>query len=100
MEIAAQCEARNLVADLEWVPRELNDEADALSRGIFDGFDPRLRVPVDLDLVPWRVLPLMLEQGQQLQALKKELKANAKPTHAAPAARRGRRVTLKDKDPW
>ncbi len=100
MEIAAQCEARNLVADLEWVPRELNDEADALSRGIFDGFDPRLRVPVDLDLVPWRVLPLMLEQGQQLQALKKELRANAKPTHAAPAARRGRRVTLKDKDPW
>ena len=39
MEIAEEMRERGMVADVTWTPRSANEEADALSRGVTDGFD-------------------------------------------------------------
>ena len=48
MELAAQLEHRSAELFLEWSPRTMNQEADALADGRIDGFNPAIRVPVDL----------------------------------------------------
>jgi len=65
MELAARLEASRLQLDLDWVPRELNQEADDLPNGIFDKFDPELRVPVDLDMVQWQMLDRLMKEGAE-----------------------------------
>ena len=61
MELATRLEASRLQLDLDWVPRELNQEADDLSNGILDKFDPELRVPVDLGMVQWQMLDRLMK---------------------------------------
>ena len=65
MELATCLEASRLQLDLDWVPRELNQEADDLPNGIFDKFDPELRVPVDLDMVQWQMLDRLMKEGAE-----------------------------------
>ena len=48
---------------LDWVPRELNQEADDLSNGIVAAFTPQLRVPVDLGNLEWKVLGRLMAEG-------------------------------------
>ena len=48
MELAEQLEAANLLLNVCWRPREENEPADALTTGVFRGFDPGLRVSVSL----------------------------------------------------
>ncbi len=100
MEIAIQSEARNIILDLEWVPRDANEEADALSRGITTGFSPEHRVHLDVKSLPLQVMETMMKQGQEFQALKQQRRA-AEHRQTAPkprAARAGNR--LRDRDPW
>ena len=47
MELAAVSEKLSLDLSLKWCPREMNDEADALSNADTSGFDPALRIEVD-----------------------------------------------------
>ncbi len=100
MEIAIQSEARNLVLDLEWVPRDSNEEADALSRGDTTGFDPAHRVTLDLENLPLQVMNDMMKQGQELQALKQQRRAETHAPHTE--ARRASRPEqrLKTREPW
>ncbi len=65
MELAARLESSRLQLDLDWVPRELNREADDLSNSIFDKFTPELRVPVDLSLVQRQVLGRLMKEGAE-----------------------------------
>ena len=60
MEASAQMEARGLVLDLEWVPREASKEADALSNMVFAGFSADRRIALDVAKVPFLVLPELL----------------------------------------
>ena len=46
---------------LGWVPRDQNEEADALTNGDFASFSKELRVDVDVANVRWLILPRMLE---------------------------------------
>ena len=64
MELAAQLDARSLRLDAAWVPREFNQEADDLSNGVLDGFDPRRRVGGEsFEQVPFLVLNEFMKQG-------------------------------------
>ena len=63
MEAAAQMEARGIVLTLQWLPREVNTEADALSNFRFSGFDSKNRIEIDLKDLPFLVLPRLSESA-------------------------------------
>ena len=97
VELAAQCESRGLDLHLEWVPRGVNSEADALADGEFDGFSPELRVEVDFGNVGWIVLEDLLREGQAFY----ENAARKAPTAGtARAPRPVGRKRLREREPW
>ncbi len=65
MELAARLEASRIHLDLDWVPRELNQEADDLSNGKVAAFSSQHRVPVDLATVEWRLLQRLKAEGAE-----------------------------------
>eukprot|EP00974_Lingulodinium_polyedra_P095674 9274019-Lingulodinium_polyedra.AAC.1 len=65
MELAAQCERLQLFLAFVWVPREENLEADEFSNGISTSFRPENEVKIQLDAIPWIVLPTMLAAGEE-----------------------------------
>ena len=79
MELAARTAAARCRLQLEWTPRESNDEADALSNGRTEGFDPAKRILVDLASVRWLVLTELMESGRQFS---QELRAVRAQRHA------------------
>ena len=52
MEMHALMEARGVWIHNEWTPREFNEEADALSNEEFAGFDPGLRIVIEMAVKP------------------------------------------------
>ena len=46
LELYIQLRKKGMELRLDWIPRDLNSEADALSNMNFDGFDPALCLPV------------------------------------------------------
>eukprot|EP00974_Lingulodinium_polyedra_P047660 4574878-Lingulodinium_polyedra.AAC.1 len=80
-EVAAQLQMRSWDLSLEWVPRNQNEEADALTNEDFSGFRSDLRIVPDLGELPWQVLPRMVAVAEDLfarvQAAKVEAAAGA-----------------------
>ena len=64
MELAFELKKREIIADVAWIPRESNVEADALSNGDFSQFNEELRVKVDLPKLQWHFLDRALAMGQ------------------------------------
>jgi hypothetical protein len=102
MELAAAMEAKGLVLDAAWSPREWNVEADALTNQRFEGFDPARQRKLDLRTHSWRLLGELLEDGRGFYAAAQEQRAAARLSHAkAPRSRRLRKeAALKERDPW
>jgi hypothetical protein len=103
-ELATIMEDRCLVMDLNWAPRDQNEEADALSNFDFGRFDVSRRIPVVLEELKFNVLHVLLRDGEafyrDLQK-EKELEAERKIVAVETIApRRGKKVTLKARDPW
>ena len=77
-EVCAQLRRRGMDLQLEWVPREENDAADALTNYDFGEFSEELRVPVNVEEMPFQVLSEYLKASealyQEVQALKQERK--------------------------
>ena len=101
MELAACMEESNLRIELEWTPRESNQEADALSNQNSTGFTEELRVPLSLEDEKWIVLQEMLTQGEIFE---KERKAVREQTRVAAQTsshiRKGQQTKLKEREPW
>ena len=105
MELAAQMRVRDLSLQLQWAPRTVNVEADALTNGAFRGFTPELRVPFDLGSFGWIVLDGLMKAGGELQREKQRLKAAAALAGGgggAPQAgkKRRREDRLRVREPW
>ena len=103
LEAAHQMRKRRLLLRAHWLPRDENEEADALTNLDFRHFDPRRRIEVDLDKVGFEVLPGLFDHGE---AYLKELDAQRQSAKEA-AAKRGRRErkrphaeSLAAVDPW
>eukprot|EP00973_Karenia_brevis_P007306 988799-Karenia_brevis.AAC.1 len=64
MEVAHQLTARNAEITLEWVPRDQNQDADDLSQGEFERFDPKKGVEVDIS--EFEVMRKMMLSGKEL----------------------------------
>ena len=107
MEMAAQLDALDSEMELAWVPRNQNTEADDLTNDRTEEFDESLRVEVDLDRLPFLVLPKLMEQAGRLDA---ELKLHRTSKEAKleklreernlPEAKRTKKGEMRWKDPW
>ena len=102
MELAAQAEARRLRIELEWAPRDLNEEADALTNSDASAFNPDLRVDMRLDKLKWLVMPELMEAGMDFDREKRELMASraAEDPGRRRLRKRRREDALKVRDPW
>lgn len=78
MQLTSTLADRSLWLDLEWTPRESNIEADALTNNDFTGFDPALRIPVDWDSFPKKVLEDVLAAGLGFEKSIKDMRERQK----------------------
>ena len=113
-KLAAQMENGRWDLELEWVPRDQNIEADALTNNDFSSFSPEHQIKVDPMKLGFLVLNDMLNLGDDFYEKKEAAKAAAKeaterlssakgpaPDVGAQAGRVGRRrKTFKETQPW
>ena len=95
MELAEELRCQDLRMDLEWVKREENEAADALSNGDWSSFDEKLRVEVKSGEIEWRILKEVQERSEDLykeiQDLKEQKKlANSQKGSSAAARAKGK----------
>ena len=93
-----QLKSRDLGVSLVWVPRDQNEEADALTNGDFHGFDPRLRIRAPVEGMRWLVMDDMLKASEELYSTIEKEKASKKVE--AKQARRPPAQRLRARDPW
>ena len=100
-ELACQLRSRRMDLCLDWIPRDQNEAADALSNSEFAEFDEAKRIHLDVTKIEWQVLEEYMLRADALYA---ETKAYAAQRAQAPAAaRRGRKKgakPLRQTDPW
>ena len=94
VELAAQLEARDVLLDVSWVPRELNAEADAITNGETSWLSADLRVKSAFEELPFMVLKGLLEAGSIFY---KDMEAVN--TEGAPPTKKALGL-LKVRDPW
>ena len=106
IELAWQSAKRRVALRAEWVPRLQNEEADDLTNGKFDKFDPAKRIEVDLERLQFGILDKLLASGEAYHAEVEEAKALAKAERLANRNRTERKKRklkgepLKVSDPW
>lgn len=93
MEMSEELEGKKCELDLEWVRRDDNQDADALTNQEYGAFDANLRVRVDGPGLQWRVLHKVLKSSdlfwQEVCSLK------GKKTHASKkASKRGDKLPV------
>ena len=69
---------RNSYLSLDWIPREENKEAEALSEACSPQFDPSKRIPVKIEDMKFEVLDQMLEYGSELYGIVRKNKEESK----------------------
>ena len=65
MELSRQLSDLQSELQLHWIPREQNEQSDDLSKGKFDAFDPKKRIVVDLETLPFKVIPKLMEHAMK-----------------------------------
>ena len=66
MEVAAQLDSRELDLELNWAPRDQNEEADQLTNSDFRSFQKDLRVEWDYSSTPFIVLEELIGAGADM----------------------------------
>ena len=100
-EIAEQLEMRDMLLDLDWVPRLQNPEADAITNDAVGGFSPEHEIEVDIQKLDFVMLHELLEQGEVF--FSNEFKSMSEAPELTDLERygdKGKRIKLKQRDPW
>ena len=102
VELCHQLQLRRATLRAQWLPRLQNEEADALTNGDFRHFSPERRIGVNLDTLPFGVMPALFAQGEAYVAEIASMKAAAKCAPAEHVAKRNRLAggTLRERQPW
>ena len=66
VELSEQLRSRQFELQLSWRQRDLNQEADDLTNGVFTAFTPCNRVPIDPLQIPWIVLNSVMADSESL----------------------------------
>ena len=64
MKLASHVKHEGIKANVRWAPREVNREPDRLACGGYSGFDPALRVHINMGSITWYVLLEALSMGR------------------------------------
>ena len=102
MELASQLHELGLELDLNWIPRGQNTEADALTNGEFQGFDPTRRIEVEFGDLNFMILEKLmglagdLDSEVKMAKTSKEAKGD-RPIDTIPRKKRG---STRWEDPW
>ena len=100
IELCHQLSLRNAALRAQWIPRDQNEEADALTNSDFRHFSLGRRVEVDIERLPFGILHGLLAKGEDYVA---ELAAAKLAAKSEPLYQKKRRIkgeTLKDTQPW
>ncbi len=97
MEIAARSESLRVRLSIDWIPRDMNTEADGLANGSCESFSPHLRHQVNWSSIKWLVLDWTLELGRRFY--EEASLADASTTGAASSGKR-RQAPFRETDPW
>ena len=101
IELSEELRANNLELHLEWLPRDLNEEADALSNLDTSGFDPSLEMKIDTSKLGWRVLDeLMPASSAMFERMLKDRAPRPAPAHPARSKGGGTKKRKSPLDPW
>ena len=103
MELAAQLEARSAELLLEWVPREVNAEADRLADGDSRGFLPEHQVKAAFGQVRWLVLDRLMSAGVAFQRESQRIRQRTGTGNQNGQRRKVRKLAgegFKDREPW
>ena len=99
MELATIMEESGMYLNMEWVPREENVTADALTNEKFDGFMPQNRMSVQIDSGCFPTLFAMMEHGKSLYEHIEQQKAeNRNKRKIWPKVARHKKLRVVD--PW
>ena len=94
--VTAYFEFRSLSATA-CIPRDQNEEADALTNGDFASFSSGLRVEVDVANVCWLILPRMVEVAGEIYERVRRSKEGEGPPKAATRPKSG---SFRQRNPW
>ena len=97
-ELSAQMRAKRLDLELLWIPRNQNEEADAITNGHTDIFLPSREIKVEVDNLPFLVLGKMVSVADHLYEQVRCRRASK--TCAANLGKPGKARPLKERDPW
>ncbi len=97
MELAAQMEHKNVRVAVDWCPRDLNAEADALANGDATLFDEDRRVTLDVGSINWLVLDVLMKHGVEHDLARR---GRQRPRPAKRAAKKPKWAKLRVTDPW
>ena len=105
MELSCQLSLRRACLHARWIPRLQNEEADALTNGEFGHFDPKLRIPVELDNLNFLVMNDLFEEGEayveELAVLKESEKEKKRKCGGLTTERKAKKgQALRDRQPW
>ena len=102
MELAAQLEARGAELLLDWIPREVNSEADRLADGDTRGFDPALRVHGEMRQIKWLVLDRLMKAGAAFHRESVRHAGNGASglVHGKRQRPATRKKALREREPW
>ena len=107
-ELATELDEQDEELLLEWIPREQNTEADALSNGDWSAFDVGKRVHPDL--ATWHVLDEMMKLAEPFQRDHEKVREQRRSgrtasTSSGPAfvqltPRASKKAKLRYREPW
>ena len=104
-ELSEQLRFRNIELHLDWLPRNENQEADAITNQDFSAFSVENQLEVDPRKIPWIVLNDALAWAKDIYDLTEQQKAKRKADTFLPKAAWKKHKTaaserLRTKDPW
>ncbi len=97
MEIAARSEDLRVRLSVDWVPRDMNEDADRLADGSCESFSPHLRRQVCWESMQWLVLDWALDLGQKFYDETSELKPV---NHEEDGPRKRQKASYRETNPW
>ena len=99
-EFALQLRARSAEVSLQWVPRDQNEEADALTNDEFGAFDPARRLDINIGELEWMILPAMLKVSEEIYQDLKGRRERRKSSPAVSQTKTKPQERLKFRDRW
>ena len=99
-EFALQLRARSAELSLQWVPRDQNEEADALTNDEFGAFDPARRLDINIGELEWMILPAMLKVSEEIYQDLKGRRKRRKSSLAVSQTKTKPQERLKFRDRW